>query len=126
MAFSQSNPIRHEMLMDLCYRLRLADDLLDLATDSLVDAMTLEDFAAKRRTIEQIHAYAQALQLIYADFRHLIDDCHVTFPTEPVLWQWNEPRGEEVITTVIERLHDIADGLRLKLNAALDHQENHA
>ena len=126
MAISQSDPIHHEMLLDLCYRLRLTDDLFDLATDGLVNALSLEEFSAKCQTIEQIHSYAQALQLIYADFRHLIDGCHVTFPDTPALWKWNEADGEEFITTSIERLHDIADGLKLKLNAAIGHQEDHA
>ena len=112
--------------MDLCYRLRLADDLLDRATDSLVNALTLEEFSAKHQTTEQIHAYSQTLQLIYADFLHLIDDCHVTFPATPPIWQWNEPDGEKLITADLERLHDIADGLQLKLNAALARKEPRA
>ena len=88
-----------------------------------MDALTLEEFDAKRRTLEQLHAYAQALQLIYTDFRHLIDDSQVTFPPEPALWQWNESNGDESIATTLERLQAIADGLGKKVNAVWDHKE---
>jgi hypothetical protein len=123
MTIPTSDPIYREMLLDINFRLRLVDDLLGPATDSLVDALTLEEFDAKRQTIEQLHTYAQALQLIYTDFHHLIDDSQVTFPSEPVLWQWNEPNGDESIATTLERLQAIAEGLGEKVNAALGHKE---
>ena len=123
MTIPQSNPIYREMLLDIRYRLRLAEGLYDEAGKGLVNAVSLEDFAAKAQTIEQTHAYTQALQIIYADFLHLSDDCHVSFPVEPSLWQWNEPNGDEAIATTLDRLKDIADGLEMKLDAALGRQE---
>ena len=41
MTIPTSDPIYREMLLDINFRLRLVDDLLGPATDSLVDALTL-------------------------------------------------------------------------------------
>ena len=124
MTFAPSEPIFREMLLDLCYRLRLADELLGRTSEALVDALTLEDFAAKRQTTALLAEYAQALQLIYADFHHLVSDCQVTFPPTPALWQWNEPDGDAAITDAIERMHNIAEGMERKLAERLnDHME---
>lgn len=117
------NTIYCEMVLDLLYRLRLADDLFCQASDSVMSAMGLGDVSGKAGATNLLRAYAKALQVIYADFLHVIEGQHVVFPAEVSLWQWNEPNGEETIARNIERLHAIADGLEMRLNAEIVKQE---
>ena len=117
------NTIYREMVLDLLYRLRLADDLFCQASDSVMSAMGLGDVSGKAGATNLLRAYAKALQVIYADFLHVIEGQHVVFPAEVSLWQWNEPNGEETIARNIERLHAIADGLEMRLNAEIVKQE---
>ena len=119
------NTIYREMVIDLLYRLRLADELFCQVTDAVMSVMSLGDTAGRQQALEQLHGYAQALQVVYADYLHVIDGHHVTFPAEIQLWQWYEPDGEEVIAQTIERLHTIAEGMELKLNTEMLKQEVH-
>ena len=113
------NTIYREMVMDLLYRLRLAEDLFCLASSSVMSAIGLGDASSRQEAVALLRSYAKALQVIYADFRHVADGQHVLFPAEVALWQWNEPDGEETIARVIERLHSIAEGMEMKLNAEM-------
>ena len=117
------NTIYREMVIDLLYRMRLADDLFSQASDAVISAIGLEDVSAKTEATACLRSYAKSLQVIYADFHHLVEGQHVLFPAEVSLWQWNELNGEEVITHVIERLHAIAEGMEMKLNAEMSMQE---
>ena len=117
------NTIYREMVIDLLYRLRLADDLFCQATDLLMSAMGMEDADCKREAVEAIRGYGRALQVVYADFRHLVDGRHVVFPPEISFWQWNEPDGEDTIAMTVERLHAIAEGMGMKLNSEMLKQE---
>ncbi len=115
----KQDAIIREMLGDLCYRLRLADDLFDHTTDALLAAMNQEEFDAKAQATIQLNGYSQALQLIYTDFRHLITRRSVLFPAMLALWQWNEEDAEEMVTQTLERLHSIADGMMRTLQGEL-------
>ena len=117
------NTIYREMVIDLLYRLRLADDLFCQASETVMSAIGLEDAAGKMEATSLLRSYAKALQIIYADFLHLIEGQHIVFPAEISFWQWNEPDGEEAITRIIERLHTIAEGMEMRLNAELMKQE---
>ena len=116
----KQDAIIREMLGDLCYRLRLADDLFDHTTDALLAAMNQEEFDAKAQATIQLNGYSQALQLIYTDFRHLITRRSVLFPAMLALWQWNEEDAEEMVTQSLERLHSIADAMLRTLHGELE------
>ena len=117
------NTIIKEMLMDLRYRLLLAYDIFGQATESIMSAMGIEDFAAKAQAVESMRSYSQALQIVYADFMHVIDGCSVAFPPEMTLWQWNEQDADERIALTLERLHNIAEGLEAKISGELTTEE---
>ena len=117
------NTIYREMVIDLLYRLRLADDLFCQASDAVMSAIGLEDSAGKAEATLLLRSYAKALQVIYADFLHLVEGQHIVFPAEVSLWQWNEPDGEEAIARIIERLHIIAEGMEMRLDAERVKQE---
>ena len=112
--------IYREMLGDLCYRLRLAEDLFDHIADALLAAIDHEEFSTKAKATAQLNGYAQALQLIYTDFKHLIARRSVLFPATIGLWQWNEEDVEEVVTQNLERLRAIADGMLHTLRGELE------
>ena len=116
----KQDAIIREMLGDLCYRLRLADDLFDHTTEALLAAMNQEEFDAKTQATIQLNGYSQALQLIYTDFKHLITRRSVLFPPMLALWQWNEEDAEEMVTQTLERLHFIADGMLRTLHGELE------
>ncbi len=120
---TSQNTFYRELVIDLLYRLRLADDLFCQAADAAMSATSLGDLPGKRVAVETSRTYAKALQVIYADFRHVIDGLHVAFPAEASLWQWNEPDGEERFAQGLERLHAIADGMQARLNVELLKQE---
>ena len=113
------NTIYREMVMDLLYRLRLADDLFCQTSDAVISALSLCEISGKKDAVEALRSYAKALRVIYADFLHVIEGQHVVFPADVSLWQWNEPDGEDVIARTIERLHAIAEGMEMKLNAEM-------
>ena len=122
MAEIKQDSIYREMVDDLCFRLRLADDLFDHTTDALLTAINLEDFAAKTQTTNQLNDYSLALQLIYTDFKHLIARRSVHFPAAVSQWQWNEDDAEELITLTLERLRCIADGMLRALHCELENR----
>jgi hypothetical protein len=123
MSTNRKNIILREMLADLWYRLALADDLFAQATDSLMAAMSIEDFDSKRGALEQLNGYARALQLIHVDYMHLLDKGHLVFPAALDDWQWNEPDGEEQIANTLERLHSIAEMMKRRIAAELAAEE---
>ena len=113
------NTIYREMVMDLLYRLRLADDLFCQTSDAVISALSLGEISGKKEAVEALRSYAKALRIIYVDFLHVIEGQHLVFPAEVSLWQWNEPDGEASIAQTIERLHAIAEGMEMKLNAEM-------
>ena len=119
----RQNIIYYEMLLDLCYRLRLADDLFCQASHAVMFCMKGALFAEKKEAVALINDYSQALQVIYTDFLHVISGCHLMFPSSLAVWRWNEPDAEEQIMLNLERLHDIADGMEMKLHVSLLEKE---
>ena len=113
------NTIYREMVLDLLYRLNLADEIFCQATETAMSAISQGNVLGKRETVEQVHSYAKALKVIYADFLHVIEGQHVMFPADVALWQWNEPGGEQTVASTIERLHAIAEGMEMRLNAEI-------
>jgi len=113
------NTIYREMVLDLLYRLRLADELFCQVTDMVMSAMSMEDAVGRKQSVERLHYYTQALQVIYADFLRVMDGHHVTFPANIQVWQWYQADGEELIAQSLERLHAIAESMELKLNTEI-------
>ncbi len=117
------NSIFREMVLDLCYRLRLADDLFVRASAAVVSATAAEDFEYKEQAVRRLGFYAKALRIVYADFQRVLEGRRVVFPAEVDLWQWDEPNGLAQVVGTLERLHSIADGMLLKLDAELVKKE---
>ena len=117
------NSIFREMLLDLCFRLRLADDLFVRASAAVVSATAAEDFEYKEQAVRKLCEYAKALRVIYVDFQRVLEGHRVVFPAEVDLWQWDEPNGLAQAVDTLERLHSIADGMLLKLDAELRRKE---
>ena len=120
---NNKNTIYREMVLDLLYRLRLADEIFCQATETAISAMSQSKASGKKETVELVRAYAKALKVIYADFLHVMQGQHVVFPADVSLWQWNEPDGEQTMANTIERLHDIAEGMEMKLQSAIQTTE---
>ena len=116
---ARQNTIYHEMLLDLCYRLRLADDLFCRASNAVMSSMKGAVYGEKVQAIALINAYSKTLRVIYTDFQLVISGCHAVFPCALDEWQWNEPDAAEQIRRILERLHGIADGMEMKLDVSL-------
>ena len=108
-----------EMILDLHYRLRLADDLFCSAAESLVSAVALENWNSRSEAIRKIREYSQSLQIIHQDHCRIMEGKHAVFPAELAAWIFDLPDGEGKAQLHLERLHAIAQGLELVLNREL-------
>ena len=108
-----------EMILDLHYRLRLADDLFCDAAESLVSAAALENWNSRSEAVRKIREYSQALQIIHQDRCLILEGKHAVFPAELAEWIFDLPGGEITAQLHLERLHAIAEGLNLVLNREL-------
>jgi len=120
---TRKNSIYREMVVDLLFRLQLADELFCQTTDAVISAMSADEATAKKTALEQIRSYSCALQVIYADFLHLVNGLHIVFPPDVSLWQWQEPSGGKTVAQVLERLHGIEEGMEEKLDEAMHSME---
>lgn len=112
-----------EMILDLHYRLRLADDLFCYAAESLVSAAALEEWKSRSEVILKIKEYSQALQIINADLCRLIEGKKAIFPAELSDWIFDLPDGENKVQLQLERLHAIAERLEMTVNREILHME---
>ena len=108
-----------EMLLDLNYRLRLADDLFCRSADKLLSAAALEDWASRVEAAAGINDYEQALRLIERDLLRLTDHTRVVFPAELPEWRADEPDCEEGCDRQLKHLHWIAESMELAVNSRL-------
>ena len=108
-----------EMIFDLHYRLRLADDLFCAAAESLVSAAALENWSNRSEAVRKIRKYSQALRIIDQDHCRILDGKHAVFPAELEEWIFDHPDGEIAAQLHLKRLHGIASGLELVLNREL-------
>ena len=108
-----------EMILDLHYRLRLADDLFCHAAESLVSASALENWSSRGEAVRKIREYSQALRIIHQDQCRIMEGKHAVFPAELEEWFFDLPDGETKAQLHLERLHAIAEGLELVLNREL-------
>ena len=107
------------MILDLHYRLRLADDLFCDAAESLVSAAALENWSSRGEAVRKIREYSQALRIIHQDFCRILEDKRAVFPAELEEWVFDLTDGETKAQLHLERLHAIAGGLELVLNREL-------
>ena len=108
-----------EMILDLHYRLRLADDLFCEAAESLASALSLENWGSRSEALRKIRACSQALQIIHQDFCRIIEGKHAVFPAELADWVFDHPEGEVTARLHLKRLHTIAESLELVLDREL-------
>ncbi len=113
-----------EMILDLHYRLCLADAMFCDTAENFVSAAVLEDWEGRSRTIQGIREYSQALQLINVDFCQIIDGKDAAFPEELGGWVYDSADGELKIQNQLERLHVIAEGLDMVLKREYLHLES--
>ena len=111
--------LRREMILDLHYRLRLADDLFCDAAESLVSAAALEDWSSRSEALRKIGAYSQALRVIHQDHCRITEGKRAVFPAELAEWVFELPEGEVSAQLHLERLRAIAEGLELVLDREL-------
>ena len=126
MAKTIKQSITHELVLALLYRLRLADDLFCQATDTVVSAVSIGDQSVKESAVTLLHDYSKALRVIHADFLLVMGSNRAEFPRDFEGWQWNEPDGESKVSFTLERLHAIAEGMQLKLEAKLLKEKLHS
>ena len=108
-----------EMLLDLCYRLRLADDIFCRVAEALTAAMAVDDFSLKAAAIAALRDYAASLRIVYADYRRVCVVQCVVFPPDPAVWQWDEPDADAALPLLLERLQGIAQGMENHLYGAV-------
>lgn len=108
-----------EMVFDLLYRLRLADELFCHAAESLVSASALENWTSRSEALREIRGYSQALRIIHEDNCRILDDRHAIFPADLEEWIFDRPDGEIPIQLHLKRLHAIAEGMELALHREL-------
>ena len=112
------------MVIDLCYRLRLADDLFCRAAENFVAAATLEEWQSRSEVIENLREYARSLQIINADFCRIIEGKQALFPAELPDWIFELPDGESKVQNYLEHLHNIAKALKMTADRELLHMES--
>ena len=108
-----------EMMFDLHYRLRLADELFCAAAESLVAAAALEEWNSRSEAIRKIREYSQALRIIHEDHCRIVEGKRAVFPAELAEWIFDLPDGEIAAELHLKRLHAIAEGLELFLDREL-------
>lgn len=108
-----------EMLYDLAYRLRLADDLFVQAAESLASASVLEEWESRSEACRRIRAYARALRIIDCDLSHTVEGRVVVFPAEIEAWNFGEPGGCELARQLLTRLHTVARGMEFAVEREL-------
>ena len=111
--------LRREMILDLHYRLRLADDLFCDAAESLVSAAALEDWNSRSEALRKIGAYSRALRIIHQDHCRITEGKRAVFPAELAEWVFELPEGEVTARLHLERLRAVAEGLELVLDREL-------
>lgn len=120
---NNQNILYREMLLDLCYRLRLTDDLFCRVADALTAAMAADDFSLKTAAIAAMRDYATSLRIVYADYQQVLAGPQAVFPPEPGVWQWDEPDAETTLSLYLERLHRIVLCLEKHLHAEISRLE---
>lgn len=113
-----------EMIFDLHYRLRLADDLFCSAAESLVSAAALEDWKSRSDVIIKIREYSQALQIINTDLCRIIEGKRAVFPADLSEWIFDFSDGELKAQRQLEHLHAVAQGLEMTIDRELLHLES--
>ena len=108
-----------EMIFDLHYRLRLADDLFCDAAESLASAAALENWNSRSEAVRKIREYSRALQIIHQDHCRIMEGKHAVFPPDLEEWIFDLPDGETRAQRHLERLHAVAMGLELVLDREL-------
>ena len=108
-----------EMVLDLHYRLRLADEVFCKAAESLVSAVALENWNSRSEAIRKIREYSQALRIIHQDHCLVMEGKRAVFPAELPEWVFELPDGESSAQLHLKRLRAIAEGLELVLDREL-------
>ena len=108
-----------EMLLDLGYRLRLADDIFCRVAEALAAAIAVDDFSLKKAAIAAMRDYAGSLRIVYADYWQVLDGQRAVFPPEPAVWHWDEPDVDVALPLLLERLRGIAQGMETQLYGAV-------
>jgi len=111
--------ILREMLLDISYRLRICDDAFCRCGDLMMSAMTLSDFKMKFEALRGMRNYAQDVQLIALDLKHLMEVRRIVFPAELQDWIWDEENPEIAVTLYLERIHSAAESLSLAVRSEL-------
>ena len=111
--------VRREMMLDLNYRLRLADGLFFAAAETLVSAAALEDWNGRCETLRRIGAYGRALRTIARDLSLVSKGRQTVFPPELAPWIFEGSDGDIAAQLQLKRLRVIAEGMELAVDGEL-------
>ncbi len=114
-----------EMIFDLHYRLRLADDLFCRAAEDLVAAAALEEWSSRAEAVRSIGEYSGALRVIDQDLSLIVEGKQAVFPADLPEWVFDLPDGEFKGQLHLKRLHGIAEAMELAVSRELLQMEIH-
>ena len=112
-------PLYHEMLIDLAFRLHLADDAFCNAARHLARASENTGWRVRRAGSRAVAEYSARLRMVSADAVKLIQFTPPRFPAIPAVWCWYEPDGLSESITALERLHVTALAIEQRVNREL-------
>lgn len=117
------NIIFREMALDLCYRLRLFDEMFCQTSSLVLSAVATDDFDSKIDAAASQRACAECLRLIFTDYNLLFDSQHIVFPPEFHAWIWFLADADDLAHDYLQRLQNIAMAMENQLMSALHSEE---
>lgn len=111
--------IYREMAFDLCYRLRLFNDLFQKSASTALSAVATEDCGLRDQAVQILRQDSQALQLIAVDFGMIVKSGKFVFPAEVSDWTWELPNADELVIAYLERLQDISQRMEKMLHESI-------
>ena len=111
--------VRREMMLDLNYRLRLADCMFFAAAETLISAAALEDWSGRSEALRRIGEYGQSLRMIARDLSLVSAGKQAVFPPELAPWIFEGSDGDSAAQLQLKRLRVVAEGMELAVDREL-------
>ena len=119
MSKRRQNVLFREMILDLHYRLLLADDSFCRTAEALMAAAATEEWQSRCDALRLIGEYSQTLQLINSDLCRVADGKQAVFPADLGAWIFDSGDGEFLAQRQLKRLRAIAEGLEMTVDREL-------
>ncbi|MCQ2378040.1 MAG: hypothetical protein MJ016_02370 [Victivallaceae bacterium] len=111
------------MLLDLYYRLTLAEEDFQQIGDAWYAASSVGSCPDRVQAISGINAYARSLRIIENDLRLLTDGEAAVFPAELGDWMLESPDVDDLVATQLARLLRIVQALKAEVRNQLTQKE---